>query len=216
MKTCSKCGVNFDSRVCVPCKKVSDAERYILKKASIDARNKEYYAKNKEKIAIIEREYRSAHKAERKDRAAKYYAQNVAKIAEVGAAYRKANKEKRAARAAARYAAAPELHRARNAAWGLRNRLARRIAAQNRRAKKRQAGGQLSKDISAKLYRLQRGKCACCRLPLGTDYHLDHKMPIALGGTNADSNMQLLRAVCNLQKGAKHPVDFMRSRGYLL
>ena len=38
----------------------------------------------------------------------------------------------------------------------------------------------------------------------------------ALGGLNADSNMQLLRAECNLQKSAKHPVDFMQSRGFLL
>jgi len=28
--------------------------------------------------------------------------------------------------------------------------------------------------------------------------------------------MQLLNAICNLQKHAKHPVDFMQERGFLL
>ena len=46
--------------------------------------------------------------------------------------------------------------------------------------------------------------------------HLDHIMPLALGGSNTDDNIQLLRARCNLQKRAKHPVDFMRERGYLI
>lgn len=35
-------------------------------------------------------------------------------------------------------------------------------------------------------------------------------------GTNTDDNIQLLRKLCNLQKSAKHPVDFMQQRGFLL
>ena len=41
-------------------------------------------------------------------------------------------------------------------------------------------------------------------------------MPIALGGKNVDDNVQLLCAACNLSKQAKHPVDFMQQRGFLL
>lgn len=55
-----------------------------------------------------------------------------------------------------------------------------------------------------------------CGKPLGDAYHLDHVMPLALGGSNTDDNMQLLRDRCNLQKHAKHPVDFMQERGFLL
>jgi hypothetical protein len=84
-----------------------------------------------------------------------------------------------------------------------------RIKTQNRRARKRANGGTLSKGLSAKLFTLQRGMCYCCNLPLGDDYHLDHWIPIKLGGPNTDSNMRLLRAVCNRQKGAKHPEVFM-------
>lgn len=74
----------------------------------------------------------------------------------------------------------------------------------------------MSSGLAIRLYKLQRGKCACCGLPLGDDYHLDHIMPLALGGTNTDDNIQLLRAKCNMQKSAKHPVDFMQQRGFLL
>jgi 5-methylcytosine-specific restriction endonuclease McrA len=45
---------------------------------------------------------------------------------------------------------------------------------------------------------------------------MDHIIPLALGGTNTDDNIQLLRAKCNKQKGAKHPIDFMQQRGFLL
>ena len=63
---------------------------------------------------------------------------------------------------------------------------------------------------------LQKGLCPCCRKPLGNDYHMDHIIPLALGGSNGDNNIQLLRSECNLEKQAKHPVDFMQSRGFLL
>lgn len=90
-----------------------------------------------------------------------------------------------------------------------------RIHTHNRRALLKSLG-KLTPGISNKLFKLQRGKCACCKKSLGTDYHMDHIIPLALGGSNTDSNIQLLRANCNKQKGAKHPVDFMRQRGYLI
>lgn len=86
----------------------------------------------------------------------------------------------------------------------------------NRRARKRSSGGVISPGLARKLFKLQSGKCACCGLSLGGDYHMDHIMPIAMGGPNEDRNIQLLRAACNIQKTAKHPVDFMQSRGFLL
>lgn len=91
-----------------------------------------------------------------------------------------------------------------------------RLREHTKRAKRANAFGKLTPGLSKKLFVLQKGKCPCCRLPLGDDYHLDHKMPIALGGPNTDDNMQLLRKSCNLKKSAKHPVDFMQSRGFLL
>jgi 5-methylcytosine-specific restriction endonuclease McrA len=91
-----------------------------------------------------------------------------------------------------------------------------RIICQNYRSRKRANGGTLSKGLAEKLFKLQQGKCPCCKQPLGRNYHLDHIVPTALGGSNSDDNMQLLRATCNHQKHAKHPIDFMQQRGFLL
>lgn len=144
------------------------------------------------------------------------------------AAWRTANLGKDRARAAAWTAANPDKRKAIKVEWdeanpgyivrwNAANPEVKRVHNHNRRARKREAGGKLSKGLSEKLFKLQRGKCACgCQQPLGDDYHLDHLMPLALGGPNEDRNMQLLRAKCNLQKSKKHPVDFMQQRGFLL
>lgn len=65
-------------------------------------------------------------------------------------------------------------------------------------------------------HKFTNGKCPCCKQPLGDEFHLDHVIPLALGGPNTDDNMQLLRKTCNLQKSAKHPVQYMQERGFLL
>ena len=96
-------------------------------------------------------------------------------------------------------------------------RLQRRNRQHTRRARIRGSGGVLSDGIIEKLMLLQRGHCACCRVRLeGVTPHLDHMIPLAAGGRNEDSNMQLLCASCNLAKFTKHPIDFMQSKGYLL
>ncbi len=101
-------------------------------------------------------------------------------------------------------------------AWNKAHPDAVRTLSQNRRARKRRVGGKLSSGLRARLFESQRGKCACCAQPLGPDAQLDHIVPLALGGANEDWNMQLLLPRCNQQKGAKHPVDFMRERGRLI
>lgn len=107
--------------------------------------------------------------------------------------------------------------RAKAAAWRIDNPDKRAIHRANRRARKAASGGRLSRGLVQRLHSLQRGLCACCRLPLGDDFQVDHIMPLALGGANSDENIQLLRAACNNLKRAKHPIEFMqRDRGMLL
>jgi 5-methylcytosine-specific restriction endonuclease McrA len=101
--------------------------------------------------------------------------------------------------------------------WNRKNVAAKREHTRRRRAKLRAGGGSLSKDIVKKLLAAQRNRCACCKTDLlVSGLHLDHVLPLAKDGENVDTNMQLLCPPCNLSKSAKHPVDFMRSRGYLL
>lgn len=62
----------------------------------------------------------------------------------------------------------------------------------------------------------QRGKCAICREKLGDDIHVDHIVPLARGGLNRRSNLQLACGLCNIKKGARDPIEFSRSLGRLL
>lgn len=64
---------------------------------------------------------------------------------------------------------------------------------------------------------LQRWKCAVCHGCLcRLGYHMDHIMPLAKGGQHTPGNIQLLCPTCNVRKSAKHPIDFMQQRGFLL
>lgn len=185
---------------------------------------------NKDYLKISKAAYHAANREQIAVKHAAWVAANIDHVKKVGAAYRAANRETAKANSvawraantarsrstvAAWRAANPGKARAIVAAWLKENPNAKREHSQNREARKRN-GGKLSKGITEKLFQMQRGKCACCGKPLGDGYHLDHRMPLALGGLNVDANMQLLSAKCNLQKGAKHPVDFMQSRGFLL
>lgn len=176
-------------------------------------------------------QWSAANPAKRKQIRDKWAQENPLKVKESSATYRKTNLEKYAgyakdwywknidkARAMNRasYAASPDKRTAATKAWRDANPDKTRVLNQNYRAKKRISGGKLSHGLADRLYRLQRGKCACCGLPLGDNYHLDHIMPLALGGSNTDDNIQLLRQRCNNQKRAKHPIDFMQMRGFLL
>lgn len=107
----------------------------------------------------------------------------------------------------------PEKRKATVRRYDVENKDLRRLHAHKRRASK---VGALSCGIADRLMRLQKGKCGCCKVALGAKYEIDHVIPLAKGGAHADANLQLLCPPCNRSKGAKHPVDFMRERGYLL
>lgn len=167
-------------------------------------------------MKAVNAEWNAANPERRKAHGAAWDAANIVRRKARNAAWSAANLDLKRAHDAERYAANPERAKTNAAAWTKANIDAKRIHTQNRSARKRKNGGILSKGLSTKLFKLQRGKCACCGLPLGTNFHMDHIMPIDLGGPNVDGNMQLLRQRCNLQKSAKHPIEFMQQRGFLL
>lgn len=205
MKFCPKCQTvteRYADGKCKPCSRAANAA---------------WKAANPDKVRNIRTADRVANPEKFRARAASYRAANPERVRAYRAAYRAANQEKTRAENAAYHAANREKERARCSTYRAANPEKRRIYKHNRRARKLESGGKLSPGIAAKLFRLQRGKCACgCKQPLGDDYHLDHRMPLALGGPNTDDNIQLLRSICNQQKHAKHPIDFMQQRGFLL
>ena len=169
------------------------------------------YQDNREAVLAYAREYRKQNAAEidrkaRESESRREYLRN----------YRKANSERRREYNQAWLAENAEYVKAWRSEYLKRNLDRHRRNQQNRRARKAQNGGKLSAGIVATLMQLQRGKCAACRNALAGDYHIDHIVPLALGGSNADENVQLLHSGCNLRKAARHPVEFMQSLGNLL
>ena len=127
------------------------------------------------------------------------------------AEYRLLNAEKKRASQASWRSKSYEVEKA----WREANREKSKIDRHNRRAVLK-SRGKLSPGLTEKLLKLQSGTCACCKKPLGKNYHMDHIVPLALGGTNTDDNIQLLHQKCNHQKSSKHPIDFMQQLGYLI
>lgn len=63
---------------------------------------------------------------------------------------------------------------------------------------------------------VQKWRCVVCRSDLKLGKNLDHVIPLASGGRHEIGNFQWLCPPCNGSKAAKHPVDFMQSRGFLI
>jgi hypothetical protein len=213
-RPCVKCGTVFDTRNCAVCARARDLARYHADPELARYKNAAWRNANPGYGA----EWRRENRDKSNSYTAQWRIQNPDKVREM--TKRRARKpptlQQRAiknARSAAWKKANPERAAAAIQAWAKRYPERRRAALINRRAGIK---GRVSPDLLTKLLALQRGKCACCGELLGSKFHMDHIMPLAKGGTNTDDNMQLLRAQCNLQKGAKHPVDFMQTRGRLL
>lgn len=229
MKVCGRCGgaEHYSSGGCKACARARSTKTRINNKENVAAYKAQYRVVNKERIRAEKADYYQANKEKarayydanietikargRADymndpakyvaKRAKYYAENKEKIAEKLGKWREENKE---------------AIRAYSSEYRKKHLDAIRIHNQNRRAMKEANGGVLSQGLAEKLFKLQRGKCACCGVRLGTKYHMDHIMPLVLGGANSDENIQLLRPTCNIKKKAKHPIDFMQSQGRLL
>jgi 5-methylcytosine-specific restriction endonuclease McrA len=90
-----------------------------------------------------------------------------------------------------------------------------RLSNRARKARLRSSIGGVSAHCAALLER-QRWRCAACRVSLRDGKHLDHIIPLAAGGGHEAGNFQWLCPPCNRAKAAKHPVEFMQSRGFLI
>lgn len=230
-RICNKCGVLFSGRGCKDC---HNAARRVRRKNNSDADKayaRIYREQHKDRLLLAQVEYRKQNQDKVKDGARASRAKHKDSISAFGKAYRAANKDelrrksseyrqktKPAIRARAKRYRRENLEkvRAQYSTWAKENPESNRVRVQNRRARRIANGGILSKGLVKRLFVLQRGKCPCCGKSLGGDYHLDHIVPLARGGSNSDTNMQLLKGVCNMQKHAKDPIDFMQERGFLI
>lgn len=86
----------------------------------------------------------------------------------------------------------------------------------NKKIRRKGAVGKHTKAEVDLLFSRQLGQCAICFCSIIGNYHADHINPLARGGTNWISNIQLLCPPCNMAKGAKDPIEFAKKIGRLL
>lgn len=207
---------NSDSttKVCKKCNQC-DFDAYGKCRACTKKVRAIWVANNKEKLKAYDAaRYENQVEKFKKKNAERYYS-DPEKYRAMTKAWRDKNKEHVKATALAYARKNRERVRSTASAWHKKNPDARRIFQHNRQAAL-MATGKLSPGLSRKLFKLQKGKCPCCGLALGDDYHMDHIKPLGLGGSNTDENIQLLRSECNLKKHMKDPIDFMQSKGFLI
>lgn len=113
-----------------------------------------------------------------------------------------------------RYNAHAETRRLEARAWRRANPDKVRIQWKVRQARKRSVGGNHTTDDIRRLYDLQDGRCAYCGITLYDEYHVDHVVPLARGGSNDPDNLALSCALCNLSKKDKTVAEWQEVRGW--
>lgn len=218
IKPCIKCGESDRNKQgqCKPCNNERKRKRYKDNPDKIKQAVHKYYEANPEKVAERQRKYREANRERLAERKREYNEENREKVAEYNRKWQRDNPEKVAKKSGKWNEANREKVADIRRKWAESNPERIRAIRHSRRAKVKGNGGKLSPNIVQTLMILQKGRCACCKKSLEEGYHLDHIMPIALGGSNSDENVQLLTPKCNLSKGTKHPIDYMRGKGLLI
>jgi 5-methylcytosine-specific restriction endonuclease McrA len=78
-----------------------------------------------------------------------------------------------------------------------------------RRARERVAGsGSFTANDIQKMRVSQKNKCWWCEKKLPDKFHVDHRIPLAKGGTNDRGNVVIACVPCNKSKSAKMPWEF--------
>lgn len=191
-RQCSRCGTLWPytleyfysrGRVCRQCQRRYAAEYRKANPEKVKAATKRWREQNREHVLAYLRQWHAEHPGEnskRRDYKKEWSARNRAALSEYYKAYKKQHADKVAESCRKRY------------------------------ARKRASDGDLStEDVDAQRLR-QKGRCFYCGAPLagGRAEHVDHVVPLALGGEHVASNIVVACAPCNCSKGAKHPMDF--------
>jgi len=144
------------------------------------------------------------------------YVANRDRLCAEARAYRAANAGIIAKRKREKYAANPLKQRESASKWAKANPEAVCAIQNTRRSRKLNADGFHTGADVAEIRKLQKDRCAYCRLKLGGKGHVDHIEPLARKGSNWRRNLQILCQPCNSSKHARDPIAFAQSLGKLL
>lgn len=203
----------IESKECTKCGEVKALSDYYKDTKGLGGRvakcktceknnKKDYYHKNKEKIAVRMAKYRQ----ENKDNMAKYRQENRDRLAEQNAKYKQENKEKIAVQMAKYRQENKDKIAKRDREYRQENPEVTRTSKQRRLARKRLLPDTLSTFQTAQL--LQKG---CALTGDHNDMHLDHFIPLSWGhGGTIVENMIPLRGDLNTSKNDSNPFEWIK------
>ena len=201
---------------CIECQKLSHQAYYAENKDACDKKSSKWRAENPEAARALRAKH--AAKPESKEKRKIFWAKyrESGHCQAVHKKWRDANPEK-----TLKWSREGRVkHKERNAAtrkiWTEKNREKTRSFVRNRRARIRGASGQHSASDIEEIKRLQKGKCAYCRVRLFGSHSVDHILALSKGGGNDRTNLQILCGPCNSRKHDADPIDFARRLGRLI
>ena len=205
-KECTQCGSEYPTTsehfaevkkgsgrlrsTCRACGREKARQNYHDNKESYRKRSREWAQQHPERMRELQREWYCENREAHLKRTKQYQSENREKLSQAAAEYRSRNAAK---------------IRERSQRWRAENKDKVRVYNHSRR---RSGSTIVESDIIHKI-ELQIGLCFYCCKRLNDNYHVDHLIPIALGGSNSPENIVIACPTCNLQKNSIDPTEFL-------
>lgn len=171
--------------------------------------NRQWRLANPDKVAASKARARERDPLAAAERTRRWREANPERERENTRRWSRENAEYKRERARAYGAQLPEGERARRLReWRRANPEAHRVIAHRRRAAKRSLDfGDVTPEAMAAIFAAFDGQCAYCLNESAT--HVDHYVPLKLGGLHALDNLVPACTRCNTSKGAKAPEEWL-------
>ncbi len=195
---------------CRECDRADARERYRRNAERYKAYSRQYSKDHHDEIVAKNKAWRAQHPDKVRAYSRQYYWNNLGRCREWAIEYGRQHRHEKLVYNIRYYAANKEKILWKNSQW--RRQHIEQVAAlsRKRRAAVFGASGTHNEDDVARIYDEQNGLCYWCGVAVGEERHVDHYMPLCLGGSNDPDNLVIACPKCNLRKGSKHPDEFRR------
>ena len=209
-KPCVKCGsINRGKNgACKDCAKEYRKATSAHRKQYADEYNKKYEALNRDRLIEQKRNRYANNREELQAKARQYYAEN--RESRIAYSHEHAIKNKESVLATQLKYRQQNYEKRREYSKEYSKNNKEKMMNYNIKRARVVKEGTISEGLFTLLLQEQDMKCPGCLSELLGVVHMDHYLPLKLGGRHEDSNIQLLCAPCNLKKNAKYPERWLK------